>query len=63
LIYETLNACPLRADFFDYWDDALPSRSVTIYADSEDQAVDKASAQMGDAVRIEFTRTFSLGNR
>jgi hypothetical protein len=51
------------ADFFDGWDDALPSRSVTIYADSEDEAVDKAAAQIGDAARIEFTRTFSSGTR
>ena len=48
-----------RADFFDGWDYALPSRSVTIYPDSEDEAVDKAAAQMGDAARIEFTRTFA----
>jgi hypothetical protein len=36
---------------------------VTIHADSEDEAVDKAAAQMGDAARIEFTRTFSMSNR
>jgi len=46
-------------DFFDKWDDASPSRSMIISANSEDEAVDKAAAQMGDAVRIEFTRTFS----
>jgi hypothetical protein len=47
-----------RADFFDYWDDTFPSRSMAIRADSEDEAVDKAAAQMAKAVRIEFTRTF-----
>ena len=46
-------------DFFDKWDDASPSRSMIISANSEDEAVDKAAAQMGDAVRIEFTCTFS----
>jgi hypothetical protein len=51
-----------RADFFDNWDDTLPSRSVTICADSENEAVDKAAAQLGGAARIEFTRTFSRGN-
>ena len=44
-----------RADFFDDTDDALPSRSAIISADSEDDAVDKAAAQMGDAVLVEFT--------
>jgi hypothetical protein len=34
-----------------------------IYADSEDGALDKAAAQMGDAARIEFTRAFSMGKR
>jgi hypothetical protein len=48
------------ADFFNKWDDALLSRSVTISADNEDEAVDIAT-QMGDAARIEFTRTFSKG--
>ena len=48
-----------RADFFDKWDDTSPSRSVIISANSEDEAVDKAATQMGDAARIEFTRTFS----
>ena len=51
-----------RADFFDDTDDALPSRSAIISADSEDDAVDKAAAQMGDAIRIEFTRVISRGN-
>jgi hypothetical protein len=46
-----------KADFFDNWDDASPSRSMTIAADSEDEAVDIAAAQMGDAARVEFTRT------
>jgi hypothetical protein len=49
-----------RADFFDNWDDTLPSRSVTICADDENDAVDKAAAQMGSMARIEFTRS-SLG--
>jgi hypothetical protein len=44
-----------RADFFRDPDDTSPSRSVIISADSEDEAVDKAAAQMGDAVRIEIT--------
>jgi len=51
-----------REDFFDDMDDALPSRSAIISADSEDDAVDKAAAQMGDAIRIEFTRVISRGN-
>ena len=51
-----------RADFFDDTDDLLPSRSVIISADSEDDAVDQATAQMGDAVRVEFTRVISRGN-
>ena len=50
-----------RADFFDDMDDALPSGSAIISADSEDDAVDKAAAQMGDAIRIEFTRVISRG--
>ena len=48
-----------RADFFDNWNDTLPSRSLMISADSEDDAVDIAAVQLGDAARIEFTRTFS----
>jgi hypothetical protein len=48
-----------RADFFDKWDDTSPSRSVIISTNNEDEAVDKAATQMGDAARIEFTRTFS----
>ena len=51
-----------RADFFDDTDDALPFRSVIISADNEDDAVDKAVAQMGDAVCVEFTRVVSTGN-
>jgi hypothetical protein len=51
-----------RADFFDDTDDALPSRSAIIWADSEDDAVDKAAAQIGDAIRIEFTLVISRGN-
>ena len=51
-----------RADFFDDMDDALPSGSAIISADSEDDAVDKAAALMGDAVRVEFTRVISRGN-
>jgi len=42
------------AGIFDNWDDALPSRSLMISANSEDEAVDRAAAQMGDAARIEF---------
>ena len=48
-----------RADFFDNWNDTFPSRSVEISADSEDEAVDQAAAQMDGAARIEFTRTFA----
>jgi hypothetical protein len=51
-----------RADFFDDTDDTLSSRSVIICADSEDEAVDKAAAHMGDAVRVEFTHVISRGN-
>ncbi len=48
-----------RADFFDNWYDTSPSRSAMISADSEDEAVDEAVAQMGDAARVGFTRMFS----
>ena len=48
-----------RAEFFDDTDDSLASRSVVISADSEDEAVDKAAALMGDAVRVEFTHVIS----
>jgi hypothetical protein len=48
-----------RADFFADPDDTSPSRSVIISADSEDEAVDKAAAQIGDAVRVEFTHVIS----
>jgi hypothetical protein len=58
-----MNRATWRADFFDSWDDVAPSRSVMIRADSEDEAVDQAAAQMGGAARIEFTRTFSKGAR
>jgi len=51
-----------RADFFDDMDDALPSRSVFISADNEDDAVDKAVAQMGNAARVEFIRMVTRGN-
>jgi hypothetical protein len=50
-----------RADFFDDTDDALPSRSVIISADNEDDAVDKAVAQMIDTVCVEFTRMVATG--
>lgn len=32
---------------------------MTIPADCEDEALDMAAAQMGDAARVEFTRTVS----
>ena len=51
-----------RADFFDDTDDALASRSVFISADNEDDAVDKAVAQMGNAARVEFIRMVTRGN-
>ena len=51
-----------RADFFDDPDDTSPSRSVIISADSEDEAVDKAVAQMGEAIFVGFTRMVSRGN-
>jgi hypothetical protein len=51
-----------RADFFDDPDDTSPSRSMIIYANSEDDAVEIAVAQMGAAVRIEFTRMVFRGN-
>jgi hypothetical protein len=53
-------AAHIKLPLANKWDDALPSRSVTISADNEDEAVDIAT-QMGDAARIEFTRTFSKG--
>ena len=58
-----MNRAAWRADFFDSWDDVAPSRSVMISANSEDEAVDQAAAQMGGAARIEFTRSFSKGAR
>jgi hypothetical protein len=51
-----------RADFFDDTDDALPSRSMIILADNEDDAVNKAAAQMIDAVCVQFSRVVSTGN-
>jgi hypothetical protein len=48
-----------RADFFDDSDDMSPSRSVMIFADSEDDAVAKAAAQMGDAAQVNFIRVIS----
>ena len=44
------------AQFFDHWDDVLPSRVMIITANNEDEAVDKAASQMGNAARIEFAR-------
>ena len=48
-----------RADFFNDSDDMAPSRSVVIFADSEDDAVAKVAAQMGDAVQVNFIRVIS----
>jgi hypothetical protein len=50
-----------RADFFDDPDDRSPSRSVVISADNEDEAVEKAVAQMGEGMRVEFSRVVSRG--
>jgi hypothetical protein len=52
-----------RADFFDDPDDRSPSRSVIISADNEDEAVEKAVVQMGEAKRVEFSRVVSGGIR
>jgi hypothetical protein len=52
-----------RADFFDDSDHTSPSRSVIIFADSEKEAVAKAAAQMGNAVRVEVIRMISNGAR
>jgi hypothetical protein len=49
-----------QADFFDNSDDPSPSRSMTIAANSEDEAVEKAAAQIGDASHVEFSRTISV---
>jgi hypothetical protein len=46
-----------QADFFDDWDDLIPSRSMTISAVNEEKAVSRAVARMGAAARVEFTRT------
>jgi hypothetical protein len=51
-----------RADFFDDPEDTSPSRSMIIYANSEDDAAEMAVAQMNDAIRIEFTRIIFRGN-
>jgi hypothetical protein len=51
-----------HAEFFDDTDDLLPSRSMIISADNEDDAVDKAVAQMGNAARVEFIRMVTRGN-
>jgi hypothetical protein len=45
----------LRADFFDNWDDLAPSCSKIIRAESEDAAIEKAAAQIGNAARVEFS--------
>ena len=52
-----------RADFFDDLDDRSPSRSVIICADNEDEAVEKAVAQMDETMRVEFSRVVSRGIR
>jgi hypothetical protein len=46
----------LQADFFDDPDHTSPSRSVIISASSEEEVVERAAAQMNDAVRVEFGR-------
>jgi hypothetical protein len=46
----------MRADFFDDPDHTSPSRSVIISASSEEDVVERAAAQMNDAVRVEFGR-------
>jgi hypothetical protein len=44
-----------RADFFDDWDDAsAPSRSIILSANSDEEVVEEAKAEMGEAVRLEF---------
>jgi hypothetical protein len=43
-----------RADFFEDWDDARPSRSMIISANSEGEIVEEAESGMRDAVRLEF---------
>ena len=47
------------AYFFDNLDDPSPSRAMIISANSDDEAVKEAAAQMGDAARVEFTRRIS----
>jgi hypothetical protein len=44
------------AKFFDNWDDDLPSRLLIIPADTEDEAVDQAAAEMGEAAHVDFSR-------
>ena len=43
-----------RVDFFDDWDDVAPSRSMVISANRDDEIVDEAESEMGDAVRLAF---------
>lgn len=43
-----------QAKIFDNWDDASPSRWMIIVANTEDEALSAATAQMGSAARIEF---------
>jgi ribosomal protein L20A (L18A) len=45
----------LRADFFDNWDDSAPSCTKIIRAESEEAAIEKAAAQIGNAARVEFS--------
>jgi hypothetical protein len=44
----------LRADFYDDPEAWSPTRSVIICASNEEEAVERAAAQMGNAARIEF---------
>ena len=54
-----MNSVTMRVGFFDDFKDIVPSRSLIISACSEEEVVDRAAVQMGDAARVEFDRDIS----
>jgi len=50
-----------RADFFNEWDDLSPSRSMIISANTDDEIVKEAEADMRGAARVELIRPTPKG--
>jgi hypothetical protein len=53
----------VRADFFDDYQDTVPSRSLIISAFSEEEVVESAAAEMHDAASVELERGLFLAHR